>query len=94
MARRSKAIPLRVGPQGRVVIPAELRRELGIEPGETLMVHVESDQLVIERREQILKRLRRELHGTATDGASVVDELISERRGEARREATEHERRG
>ncbi|HEX2071832.1 MAG TPA: AbrB/MazE/SpoVT family DNA-binding domain-containing protein [Thermoleophilaceae bacterium] len=88
MARR--AVPLRVGPQGRVVIPAEMRRALEIQPGETLMAHVEEDRLVIERREQILERLRGELRGTTPAGTSMVDELIAERRAEARREAAEH----
>jgi AbrB family looped-hinge helix DNA binding protein len=84
---------LRIGAQGRVVIPAEMRRELGIEPGETLMARVESHRLVLERRDEILARLRRETRGTRAEGASVVDELIAERRAEARREAAEHERR-
>lgn len=73
-----------------MVIPAEMRRTLEIQPGETLMAHVEEDRFVLERREQILERLRGELRGTASAGASMVDELIAERRAEARREAAEH----
>jgi len=73
-----------------VVIPAEMRRTLEIQPGETLMAHVEDDRLVLERREQILERLRGELRGTTPAGTSMVDELIAERRAEARREAAEH----
>lgn len=75
-----------------MVIPAELRRELGLEPGETLMAHVESRRIVIERRDEILERLRAEVRGTRRD-TSAVDELIAERRAEARREAAEDERR-
>lgn len=90
MARPARAVPLRIGPQGRVVIPAEMRRTLEIQPGETLMAHVEEDRLVLERREQILERLRDELRGTTPAGTSMVDELIAERRAEARREAAEH----
>lgn len=86
-------IPLRVGAQGRLVIPAELRRELGLEPGGTLMAHVEADRLVLERPQRILERLRAELQEAAPAGVSVVDELIAERREEARREAVEDERR-
>lgn len=73
-----------------MVIPVEMRRTLEIEPGETLMAHVEEDRLVLERREQILERLRDELRGSARAGASMVDELIAERRAEAQREAAEH----
>lgn len=69
-----------------------MRRELEIEPGETLMAHVESHRLVLERREQILERLRSEVRGTVSPGSSVVDELIAERRAEARREDPGNER--
>jgi bifunctional DNA-binding transcriptional regulator/antitoxin component of YhaV-PrlF toxin-antitoxin module len=74
------------------VIPAELRRELGIEPGETLMAHVESGRLVLERRGEILTRLRSELRAATQPGTSMVDELLAERRREVRREAAELER--
>jgi len=70
-----------------------MRRELEIESGETLMAHVESRRLVIERRAEILERLRDEVRGVMPPGASAVDALIAERRAEARREAAEHERR-
>jgi hypothetical protein len=56
------------------------------------MAHVEGERLVLERREQILERLRRELRGATPEGGSMVDELIAERRAEARREAGEHGR--
>ncbi len=89
MARPSQAFSLRIGPQGRIVIPVELRRELGLEPGETLVAHVESRRLVLERRGEILDRLRSELRGAKRPGTSAVDELLAERRREARREAGE-----
>jgi AbrB family looped-hinge helix DNA binding protein len=94
MARSQKAVPLRISSQGRVVIPAEMRREMELEPGETVMARVEERRLVLERREDILERLRSELRGTRPEGASAVDELIAERRADARREAAEHERDG
>lgn len=66
-----------------------MRKELEIEPGQTLMAHVEGDRLVLERREQILERLRGELRGSAPKEKSMVDELIEERRAEAKREVAE-----
>jgi AbrB family looped-hinge helix DNA binding protein len=92
MAHQARSVPLRIGPQGRVVIPADLRRELGLEPGETLMAHVESGRLVLEPRREILARLRSELRAATPSGTSMVDELLAERRREARREAAELER--
>jgi hypothetical protein len=66
-----------------------MRRELQIKPGETLMARVESNRLVLERREEILARLRSEVRHARPKGRSAVDELIAERRVEARREAAE-----
>jgi AbrB family looped-hinge helix DNA binding protein len=89
MARSSRAVPVRVGPQGRVVIPAQLRRELELEPGETLMARVDSRRLVLERREEILERLRSEVRDAGRGATGEVDALIAERRAEALREAAE-----
>jgi AbrB family looped-hinge helix DNA binding protein len=71
-----------IGPQGRLVIPASLRRRLGIEPGEVLIARAEEDRLVLERRKAILARLRERLRVVPAD-VSLVDELIAERRKEA-----------
>jgi bifunctional DNA-binding transcriptional regulator/antitoxin component of YhaV-PrlF toxin-antitoxin module len=70
-----------------VVIPADLRRHLGFELGEAVVARVEDGRLILERREQILRRLRDELRGSMPEGASAVDALIAERREQARPEA-------
>jgi AbrB family looped-hinge helix DNA binding protein len=80
-----ETLEVTVGPQGRLVIPASLRRRLSIEPGEVLIARAEEDRLVLERRKAILARLRERLRVVPTD-VSLVDELIAERRKEAERE--------
>lgn len=77
-----------VGPQGRIVIPAHIREALDIRPGQDLIARVEDGRLVLERREQIIARLQ-DMFTEASRGVSQVDELIAERREEARREARE-----
>ena len=74
-----------VGPQGRVVIPARIRRSLSIEPGDALVVRVVGGRIVLEKRADVLKRVRGRFEGVA-EGVSLADELVSERREEARRE--------
>jgi AbrB family looped-hinge helix DNA binding protein len=74
-----------VTPQGRVTIPAQLRREAGIEVGDTVVVHVEDGRVVVETRAQLAARTRRDV-ARAAAGGSPVDELIAERRAEAARE--------
>ncbi len=82
---------VRIGPQGRVVIPAVLRKALNLKPGDQLVIHREGDRLVLERRETIIKRLQERFRHIPKE-ISLVDELIAERREEARREGTEETR--
>ncbi len=77
---------VRVGPQGRMVIPAQLREELHVEPGEVLVARVEDGRLVLESRDAILRRLRAEFARAVPKGVSLAGELIAERRAEAARE--------
>ena len=74
-----------VGPQGRLVIPSEIRRQLGIVPGDVLIAVVEDERLVLEKREAVLQRLRRRFEHIPA-GISLADELISERRSESKKE--------
>ena len=78
-----------VNPQGRVLIPAQVRREAGIAPGSTLIVHVEDGRVVLETREQLIERMRREVAETwqGDPPRSAADELIADRRAEASLEA-------
>ena len=72
------------GAQGRIVVPAPMREALGFKPGEMLVARVEDDHLVIERPEAVERRIRARFGGS-TD-RSLAEELIAERREEARRE--------
>ena len=74
-----------VGLQGRLVIPSEIRRELGIGPGDVLLALVEDQRLVLEKREAVLKRLLQRFERVPAE-VSLADELIAERRSEGRRE--------
>lgn len=74
-----------VGPQGRLVIPSEIRRQLEIGPGDVLIAFVEDGRLVLEKREAVLQRLRRRFAHIPA-GVSLADELIAQRRNESRRE--------
>ena len=73
-----------IGPQGRIVIPASARRELGLEEGTSLAVRVDGRRLVLEPRAEVLARLRRRYDRAGAKG--LTRELIADRREEARRE--------
>lgn len=67
-----------------MVIPARIRRELGIAEGAELVALVEGQAVVLVPRSAIKARLRSMF---ADVGTSMSRELISERRAEAAREA-------
>ena len=73
-----------VGPKGRVVIPAGIRRQLGIREGSELVALVEGEAVVLVPRSAIKSRLRSIF---ADVGASMREELIAERRSDAVRES-------
>ena len=73
-----------MGPKGRVVIPAEIRRELDITEGSELVALIEGEAVVLVPRSAIKSRLRSMF---ADIEVSMRDELIAERRLEASRDA-------
>ena len=87
MATNSPSNEVQVGAQGRLVIPAALRKALHLEPGDRLVARQVGEALVLERREAIEKRLQDRFRHIPSE-VSLVDELIAERRAEAEREAT------
>jgi AbrB family looped-hinge helix DNA binding protein len=88
MAEANRRATVKVGPQGRLVIPAPLRRALGIAVGDMLIASTEDNRLVLERPDAVLERLRGRFQHLPPD-TSLADELISDRREEARRESEE-----
>jgi bifunctional DNA-binding transcriptional regulator/antitoxin component of YhaV-PrlF toxin-antitoxin module len=80
-------LTVRFGPDGRVLVPVELRRALGVTPGEQLVARVHDRQLVIERREDALRRVQGRFAHVPAD-VSLADELIEDRRREAAPEAS------
>ena len=79
-------IEVQLGPQGRVVIPAPLRRSLGFEPGDSLIARMENGRLILEKTETIKRRLKARF-AHLPSATSLAEELIAERREEADREA-------
>ena len=71
---------------GRVLVPAALRREFGASAGEPLVAHVEDGRLVLERRTDVLRRAQ-DRFATLDTTVSLVDELLDDRHAEAAREA-------
>ncbi len=82
---RSEAhFDLAIGERGRLVLPAQVRRRLKLHPGDKLTLTITEDGgMRLESRRQALRKLRGSFSHL---GQGLVDELLAERRKEARRE--------
>ena len=78
---RVSATVVVMGGQGRLVVPVEVRRGLGLQAGDELVLHTEGGRIVLERRRDAASRLLGLYASPATAGA--VEELLAERRSAA-----------
>lgn len=76
----------RINENGRVVIPASFRRDLGIKAGDTIVPRIENDELRITTLQQRLAKAQEWMRENVPRGRSLSDELIAERREAAKRE--------
>ena len=80
---------LKIGEAGRIVIPAEMRAAMMVKPGDTVTAQVVDGEFRIVSPKVALKRVQAVAQQFKRPGVSAVDELIAERRAEARRETEE-----
>lgn len=71
---------------GRLQLPSDIRRELGLADGDQVMMRVVDGELHVRPRRDVLKRIQAMLRPYAPADGSVADELIADRRAEARRD--------
>lgn len=69
-----------VGPKGQVVIPAEMRAKLGIQPGDQVVLDLADAFITLTARRERLRRLRGKY---AHIPESMAEELHRERREQA-----------
>ena len=72
-----------VGAKGQVVIPAEIRRELGLEPGQRVDVALRDGVVVLKPIPEDLIAL---LTGSLREGPSMLQDLVREHAEEVRRD--------
>lgn len=79
-------VKTRVTQGGRIVIPAEMRKQLGIEIGEKVNVSVENNSIRILTQKEAIRKAQELVRKFVPEGVSLVDELIADRRKEAANE--------
>lgn len=73
---------------GRLIIPAEIRRRLQLEEGDTLLLEVVGEELRIRSRMAAIREVQERLkpYRPGPGEPLVSEQLIAERRAEAERE--------
>ncbi|MGB7207022.1 MAG: AbrB/MazE/SpoVT family DNA-binding domain-containing protein [Pyrinomonadaceae bacterium] len=79
-------VKTRVTQGGRIVIPAEMRKQLGIEIGEKVNLSVENNSIRILTQKEAIRKAQELVRKCVPEGVSLVDELIADRRKEAANE--------
>jgi AbrB family looped-hinge helix DNA binding protein len=81
-----KRFTAHIGDRGRVVVPAEARRQLELLPGDLVVIDVGENSLTVRKATEVADGFRGYLRDVDPD-RDLAAELISERRLEADREA-------
>lgn len=74
---------LKLGPGGRVVIPADMREAMGLNEGDVILASYDRGQVTLVPQKLALKRAQEELRRYLPNAGSLADQLIAERRREA-----------
>jgi AbrB family looped-hinge helix DNA binding protein len=82
----SEQYTIRAGDRGRLVLPASLRKQIGLQAGDRFVITVEPDQSLrlVNLKHQVQKA--EGLFKDLAPGISLANELIQERRAEVIKE--------
>ena len=75
----------RIDKGGRIIVPAEYRKALGLNAGDEVMLFLDDSELRIMTPEQAIRRAQEIVRRHIPEGKSLSEELIRERREEAAR---------
>ena len=76
-------LSIAVGQNGRVVIPASVRHQMGIKQGQRLLMRLEEGRIILEKTTDIINKLQARFKDVPS---SLSEELIKERRAEFAKE--------
>lgn len=76
----------KLGDNGRLVIPSEIRKQLQLKDGDPLTIGIEDGKIVIVTARGLLEQFYSLTQNTRSSPSDSVQELIDERRDEAHKE--------
>lgn len=74
---------VQIAANGRMVLPAGLRRHLHVEGGGLVIIREDEGRLVLESVDDAVRRAQALVRRYAPQATGVTDELLAERRAEA-----------
>ena len=72
--------------QGRLLLPAGVRRAMDLQPGTAVLIRYEQGKVVLENRDRAIAAIQARLKARRKGKGSAVEEFLAERRREGRRE--------
>lgn len=78
--------PVKIGEGGRIVIPSDIRKAMGIDVGDELLVHMENGKLILMTRARAIEYVHEQMGKYSVGERVLSEELIAERREEIRNE--------
>jgi AbrB family looped-hinge helix DNA binding protein len=79
-------VHVRLGENGRVVIPAAFRRRLGLKPGDPLILRLDESGVMIESRRAAVRAAQRMIRERVPKGELLTERLFEMRRAETTRD--------
>jgi antitoxin PrlF len=71
---------------GRLQLPVEVRKQLGLSDGDSVILEIVGNELRVRSQREGLRRIQERLREFVPAGVSLSDELIADRRREAENE--------
>jgi AbrB family looped-hinge helix DNA binding protein len=79
-------VATKISAGGRIVIPADFRRELGADVGDEVILRLVDGEIHVLTKAQAVRKAQALVRRSVAKDRSLVKELLQERRKEAKRE--------
>jgi AbrB family looped-hinge helix DNA binding protein len=83
---KTGSVKVRLGPDGRIVVPAAFRDALGLTEGDVLFARLEGGEIQLLTPTAAMRRAQAIVRQFVPEGVSLVEELLEDRRREVERE--------
>lgn len=80
------SVRVKIADGGRIVIPAEYRKRLGVQVGDDVILQIDDSEVHVFTIDEAIRRAQEIVRQHVPEGRLASEELIAERRAEAARE--------